>query len=72
MTTVEKIRAEITKLSADEQIALVDDLLCQLAEPDTALEQAWSIEAADRLAAFDRGEIKGLTLAELIANSKAR
>jgi putative addiction module component (TIGR02574 family) len=72
MTFAEKIRSDITKLSADERTALVDDLLCELAEPDAELERAWSAEAADRLAAYDRGEIKGLTLGELVARNTAR
>ena len=70
MTTLEKIRSEITKLTLAERVKLVDDLLSDLAEPDANLEAGWSAEAADRLAAYERGEIKGITLDELLSRRK--
>jgi putative addiction module component (TIGR02574 family) len=70
MTTIEKIRLDITKLTLTERAELVDDLLSDLADPDVALESSWSAEAADRLAAYDRGEIKGITLSDLVAQRK--
>jgi putative addiction module component (TIGR02574 family) len=72
MTTLEKIRSDITKLTPTERAELVDDLLTDLAEPDVALEASWVAEAADRLAAYDRGEIKGITLNELLARRARR
>jgi putative addiction module component (TIGR02574 family) len=70
MTAIEKIKFDITRLTLKERVELVDELLSDLAEPDAALEAGWSAEAAERLAAYDRGEIKGVSLDELLARRK--
>ena len=42
-----------------------------LDEPDPAIHAAWAVEAKDRLAAFDKGEIQAAPMEELIAKMRA-
>lgn len=55
------------KLSSSERLELVDDLLASLDEGDAKLDQLWAKEAEDRLAAYRRGEIKAVSLQEVLA-----
>ena len=38
-----------------------------LGNPEPAIQQAWTNEAKDKLAAFDRGEIQSAPIDELLA-----
>ena len=42
-----------------------------LDEPDPTIHAAWAVEAKDRLAAFDKGEIQATPMEELIAKMRA-
>jgi len=55
------------KLSPAERLELVDDLLTSLDEVDPRIDGLWAKEAADRLAAYRRGEIKAVSLQEVLA-----
>ncbi len=57
---------EARRLSANERLELVEDLLDSLDSPDAALDAQWAEEAEDRLAAYRRGELKALPLAEVL------
>ncbi|MNF99599.1 putative addiction module component [compost metagenome] len=57
---------EARRLSASERLELVEDLLDSLDTPDAALDAQWGREAEDRLAAYRRGELKALPLAEVL------
>ncbi|MCY1300679.1 putative addiction module component [compost metagenome] len=57
---------EARRLSATERLELVEDLLDSLDTPDTTLDAQWAQEAEDRLAAYRRGELKALPLAEVL------
>jgi len=54
-------------LSPNDRIALVEEVLESLDKPDAALEGLWAKEAADRLAAYRRGEISARDLSEIAA-----
>ena len=56
-----------TTLPPDERIALVEEVLSSLDQPDVAMDRLWAKEAADRLAAYRRGEIKTVELNEVLA-----
>lgn len=58
------------KLSAAERLELVDDLLSSLDEVDPRLDGLWAKEAEDRLAAYRRGEIRAVSLQEVLAKYK--
>jgi putative addiction module component (TIGR02574 family) len=66
------LSAEARKLPAAERIALVDDILASLDEPDSAIDRLWAREADERLAAYRRGEIKALPLEEVLAKYRAK
>jgi Putative addiction module component len=66
MTTTE-ILDSARKLRADEQLFLIDSLYDMLDEPDTAIQAAWTAEAKDRLAAYDKGELPLADLAPVLA-----
>ena len=68
MTNAAKnLSAQARKLSADERLELVDDILASLDEPDPAIDRLWAKEAEERLAAYRRGEIKAVPLQEVLA-----
>lgn len=55
------------RLHADERLALVEQLLDSLDEPDLVVQSAWQAEAQDRLAAFRRCELPAMPMQELLA-----
>ena len=58
---------EAKRLPPAEQVELVEAILDNLDVPDAALDAAWAREAEDRLAAYRRGEIRTVSLAEVLA-----
>ena len=55
------------RLPPDEQVALVEEILSNLDQPDAAMDRLWAKEAEDRVAAYRRGEIKAVELNEVLA-----
>jgi putative addiction module component (TIGR02574 family) len=49
-------------LPPSDRLELVEQLLDSLDAPDSANDKLWAAEAADRLAAYRRGEIKAAPL----------
>jgi len=64
--------AQARKLSPDERMELVDDILASVDEPDPAVDRLWAKEAEDRLAAYRRGEIKAVPLQEVLAKYRVK
>ena len=62
-----ELTALATTLPPDERIALVEEILSSLDQPDPAMDRLWAKEAEDRLAAYRRGEIKTVELEEVLA-----
>jgi putative addiction module component (TIGR02574 family) len=70
--TVSEIAQLGKRLPRAERERLVDELLMSLNEPATTeLDAAWSTEIESRLAAYDRGEIHGLSADEVFAKARA-
>jgi putative addiction module component (TIGR02574 family) len=67
-----KLSAQARKLSTSERIDLVDSILASLDEPDPNIDQLWAKEAEERLAAYSRGEIKAVSLQEVLAKYRAK
>ncbi len=67
--TSEALTAQVAKLPPKERIELVERILDSLDQPDASLDALWVKEADDRLAAYRRGEIKAMALADVIAKS---
>lgn len=58
---------EAKRLSATERLELVEDILDSLDAPDAGMDALWAKEVEDRLAAYRRGEIRAVPLAEVLA-----
>jgi putative addiction module component (TIGR02574 family) len=54
-------------LSPNDRVALIEEVLDSLDRADPAIEQLWAKEAADRLAAYRRGELSAKSLSEIAA-----
>lgn len=65
--TTKSLREQALQLPPDERLALVDQLLDTLDEPDATLDAMWAKEAESRLAAYRRGEIQTASLSDVIA-----
>ena len=55
-------------LPAVEKARLVDQLLSSLDEPDEAIDALWRKEVEDRIEAYRAGELKSISLADVLAN----
>jgi putative addiction module component (TIGR02574 family) len=66
-TTAEALSAQAVKLPPEERMEVVERILNSLDEPDAALDALWAKEADVRLAAYRRGEVKAVTLSDVIA-----
>jgi len=58
---------EALSLPPVERVAVIDRLLASLDEPDQKLDALWAEEAEARLEAFERGDIRSVTLEEMLA-----
>ncbi len=70
MSTAE-ILESARKLRPAERLKLIDALMESLDEPDPVIEAAWAIEAQDRLAAYQRGELTSAPIEELFTKLRA-
>jgi len=66
------LSVQASKLSAEERIELVDEILTSLDGPDPTNDRLWAREAEERLAAYRRGEIKALPLEEVLAKYRVK
>ena len=62
-----KLSAAARALPVADRLELVQDLLDSLDTPNPAIDQEWAREAEDRLAAYERGEIPTVELADVLA-----
>ena len=58
-------------LSPNDRVALVEDILDSLDSADPAVERLWTKEAADRLAAYRRGDLSARALSEITAKYRS-
>ena len=68
--TAKSLSEQAKLLPPEERLALVDQLLDTLDEPDASLDALWAREAESRLAAYRRGEIQATSLSDVIAKYK--
>jgi putative addiction module component (TIGR02574 family) len=64
--TAESLSQQAAQLPPAERMELVERILDTLDMPDPNLDALWAKEAEDRLAAYRRGEISALPLAEVL------
>jgi len=65
-TLFEQARA----LPPEDRIALVEDMPDGLDRADPVIDRLWAREAADRVAAYRRGEIAAKKLTEVVAKHR--
>lgn len=70
MTTQNKILKDALSLKPAERAELIDKLLSSLDVADTELDKLWTKEAEDRIDAYERGEIKAVTLKKVLERYK--
>lgn len=69
--TAKALSEQAVQLPPVERMALVEQILDCLDEPDPSMDALWAQEADDRLAAYRRGEISAVPLSEVLAKYKA-
>lgn len=73
MTEKTKFLAEqAAKLPPTDRVELVEDILATLTESDPDWDAEWAREAEERLAAYDRGEMKAFDFDEVIAQLRVK
>ena len=55
------------KLPAVDKAYLVDELLTSLDKPDEAIDAMWRQEVADRLKAYNAGNLRAISLEQVLA-----
>jgi putative addiction module component (TIGR02574 family) len=70
MTTRKEILKEAIKLNPLEKAKLIDQLILSLDKPDGDLDELWAKEAESRLAAYKRGDLKAVSLKEVLSKYK--
>jgi putative addiction module component (TIGR02574 family) len=63
--------AQARELSASDRIALVEDVLDSLDRIDPQIDELWTAEAKERLAAYRRGELAAKDLNDIIAKYRS-
>ncbi len=66
MGAQKEIFKEALNLKATEKAELIDKLLSSLDSPDKDIDELWAKEAESRIDAYERGEIKAVTLEKIM------
>jgi putative addiction module component (TIGR02574 family) len=65
------LEEQARKLSSEERASLAESLLESLRDaPIAEIEAAWELEIAERVAAYDRGELQTISAEELFAEAR--
>lgn len=70
MATSKEIFEKAIFLSPAEKAKLVDQLILTLDKPDKELDKLWAEEAESRLAAYKCGDLKAVSLEEVLTKYK--
>jgi hypothetical protein len=71
-TSIAAVREEIRKLTPEERLQRVDEILVGLVATDPDLDRLWLAEAKDRYEAYKRGEVSARPVEELLAKYECR
>lgn len=64
--SAEELLKQAKALAPAQKLELVEALLNELDRTDDRVDAAWAVEAADRLAAYRKGEIQAIPLAQVL------
>ena len=70
MATPKEIIKEVISMSPAKQAELLDLLIRILDKPDEKLDRLWAEEAESRLDAYQRGELRALSVEEVLEKYK--
>jgi putative addiction module component (TIGR02574 family) len=70
MSTVIDILKEAIQLDPNEKAKLVDQLISSLDKPDKEIDKLWAEEAESRLEAYQEGNLKAVSLEEVLSKYK--
>lgn len=70
MATPKEIIKEVIAMSPAKQAELLDLLIRVLDKPDEKLDRLWAKEAESRLDAYQRGDLRALSVEEVLAKYK--
>ncbi len=70
MATPKDILEKAISLQPIEKAELVDSLISSLDKSDSLLDQLWANEAESRLTAYKNGELKSVSLNEVLSKYK--
>lgn len=69
--TLKELEAQARSLSPEERARLVESLLESLRDaPLAEIEKAWEVEIAERVAAYDRGELPTFSAESVFAEAR--
>ena len=66
MSTPNDLLKAALNLTPKEKVEFIDKMLASLDAPDKTIDKLWSQEAEDRIAAFEKGEIKAVSIREVL------
>ena len=66
MATPKDLLKQALSLPPTEKAELVDRLLSSLDEPNKEIDALWAKEAENRIEAYERGELKAVSLEEVL------
>lgn len=70
MAATNKVLKEALTLKPAEKAELINKLLSSLDKPDAQIDDLWAKEAENRIDAYERGEIKAVTLKRVLERYK--
>jgi len=70
MATPNQVLKEALALKPSQKAELIDKLLSSLDEPDKEIDELWASEAESRIDAYERGEIKVVSLEKVLDKYK--
>ena len=65
--TTEQIISQALSLPPADKARVVDELLSSLDQPDEVIDALWRKEVEDRIAAYNSGSLKSVSLEEALA-----
>ncbi len=66
MEKSKEILKKAMDLSASEKAELIDRLLSSLEKPNRDVDELWAKEAEDRIDAYEKGELRVLSIKEVL------
>ena len=70
MSTAKDVLKAAILLEPNEKAKLVDQLITSLDKPDKEIDKLWANEAESRLDAYNRGDLKAISLEEVLSKYK--